>query len=183
MIAKKKGRRVPVPDFAKSLVPKAVFDRVFFLPSAPDARVFFLFRGDNQVTFVWQTSRSEITGDPFFATASQPLNPGGSANTLYDPNFRKFDVEGYRVYRGRTSSTLQLIAQFDYAGTSFIDRTGQIDYGDRNGDGLTQCAPELGLTATPPLGDCPVAFQTSSPFVNADTVPLAGAVVQVANME
>ena len=183
-ISQEEVTTVPGSLLAKSLVAQAVFDKGFLLPSAPDAPDFFLVPGDDQVTVVWQTSRSEITGDPFFATASQPLNPGGSANTLYDPNFRKFDVEGYRVYRGRTSSTLQLIAQFDYAGTSFIDRTGQIDYGDRNGDGLTQCAPELGLTATPKTGgDCPVAFQTTSPFAIADTVPLAGPIVQVANME
>src|SRR2546427_628180 len=183
-ISQEEVTTVPGSLLAKALVAQAVFDKGFLLPSAPDAPDFFLVPGDNQVTVVWQTSRAETTGDPFFATASQPTNPDGTANTLYDPNFRKFDVEGYRVYRGRTSSTLQLIAQFDYAGTSFIDRTGQIDYGDRNGDGLTQCAPELGLTATPKTGgDCPVAFQTTSPFAIADTVPLAGPIVQVANME
>ena len=44
-------------------------------------------------------------------------------NPLYDPNYRQFDVEGYRIYRGRTDSpnTLELVAQFDYAGTVIHD--------------------------------------------------------------
>src|SRR3989442_1163338 len=81
-ISQEEVTTVPGSLLAKSLVAQAVFDKGFLLPSAPDAPDFFLVPGDDQVTVVWQTSRSEITGDPFFATASQPLNPGGSANTL-----------------------------------------------------------------------------------------------------
>ena len=55
-----------------------------------------------------------MDGDPFFQIAS-PAQIGGVINPLYDPNFRQFDVEGYRVYRGRvnTPSDLTMIAQFD----------------------------------------------------------------------
>ncbi len=164
---------VPRSLLAKALVAQTVFDKGFLLPAAPDAPDFFLVPGDNQVTVVWQKSRSEATGDPFFAIASNP------SSALYDPDFRQFDVEGYRVYRGRTSSSLQLVAQFDYAGTSFVDFTAQIDYGDLNGDGLNQCAPELGLSATPPAGDCPKPFAAAAPFTAADTIPLAGEIIQV----
>ena len=47
---------------------------------------------------------------------------------LYDPNYRQYDVEGYRIYRGRVdnSGQLTLVAQFDYAGTEMADFTGQI---------------------------------------------------------
>jgi len=176
---------VPRSLLFKALVAQAVFDKGFLLPSAPDAPDFFLVPGDSQVTVVWQTTRSEASGDPFFAIASQdsvlidPTNPalGKKANPLYDPDFRQYDVEGYRIYRGRTSSQLQLVAQFDYAGTSFVDYTGQIDYGDFNGDGLIQCAPELGLKA-----DCPAAFDSANVRLGISPhfeTPLAGAVIQV----
>ena len=167
---------VPRSLLDKALVAQAVFDNKFLLPFAPDAPDFFLVPGDNQVTVVWQQTRSEGTGDPFFAVASNPASP------LYDPNFRQFDVEGYRIYRGRTSSSLELVAQFDYAGTSFVDYTAQIDYGDRNGNGKVECAPELGLRDTLPLGDCPVRFDSANVQIGvspSNSVALAGTIVQV----
>jgi hypothetical protein len=153
----------------KALVAQAVFDNKFLLPFSPTAPQFFLVPGDDQVTVVWEKSPSEQTGDPFFAVASNPASP------LYDPNFREFDVEGYRIYRGRTSSELELIAQFDYAGTTFRDFTGAIAYGDTDGDGKLECAPELGL-----MDDCPAPFATAPPFTAFAETPLVGEVVQVA---
>ena len=44
------------------------------------------------------------TGDPFFAAAGNP------ASTLFDPNYRQFDVEGYRIYRGTSPANMQMIA-------------------------------------------------------------------------
>lgn len=152
----------------KGLVAQSVFDNGFLLPNAPVAPDFYLVPGNNQVTVVWQKSETETAGDPFFVAAQDP------ASALYDPNFRQFDVEGYRVYRGRTSSDLTLLAQFDYSGTSFVDYTGAIDYGDTNGDGKVECAPELGLTA-----DCPVAFDTIPPQTVGYETDLSGDVVQI----
>ena len=40
-----------------------------------------------------------------------------ASGSLYDPNYRRFDIEGYRVYRGRTQGAMELLAQFDYTGT------------------------------------------------------------------
>ena len=141
----------------KALVAQAVFDGKFLLPYAPDAPAFYVIPGDNQVTVVWQPSLTETvgSGDPYFAVASNTLNP------LYDQNYRANDVEGYRIYRGRTQSSLTLIAQYDYAGTYITDYTG----GFTNADYGSQCAPELGVTAS-----CPA-------FPNQ--VPLVGDVVQV----
>lgn len=147
----------------KALVAQAVFDNKFLLPFAPEAPPFFLVPGNNQVTVVWQKSVSEATGDPYFQVASNVTSP------LYDPNFRQFDVEGYRVYRGRTAGQLELIAQFDYDGTSLIDYTGGFDYG-------TACAPELGINATP---GCPVVFGSAPPFTTSVAHELTGKVVQV----
>ena len=121
----------------KARIARAIADNRFLLPAAPTAPPFFLVPGDNQVTIVWQKSPSETGGDPYFAIASDPTS------ALYDPNFRQNDVEGYRIYRGRDPSALQLVAQFDYAGTSMIDYTGTFLYPG-------ECAPELGV-----LTDCP----------------------------
>ncbi|MGH9261742.1 MAG: hypothetical protein ACRD08_17915, partial [Acidimicrobiales bacterium] len=110
---------------------------------------------------------------------AEPFDPLGNANVLYDPNFRQFDVEGYRIYRGRTAAELVLVAQFDYQGTTFRDFTGALQYEDLNGDGKIQCAPELGLAAAPPAGDCPVAFDTGfvkTAFVESE---VAGELIQV----
>jgi hypothetical protein len=188
----------------KALVAQAVFDAKFLLPNAPAAPQFFLVPGDNAATVVWQKSSTEdevpcvgappvsgvCGGDLYFNIASRPYNIDttrdslgaiisidSTRNALYDPNFRQFDVEGYRIYRGRTSSELTLLAQFDYTGTQFIDYTGAIAYGDLNGDGIVQCAPELGLQA-----DCPTfppGFDTT--FVKAVSYPteLTGEIIQV----
>jgi hypothetical protein len=131
---------VPGSLLDKAMVAQAVFDNKFLLPFAPDPPTFYLVAGDNEVTVVWEQSTSETLGDPFHAIASDPLSP------LYDPNFRLLDVEGYRIYRGRTAAQLELIAQFDYAGTSFVDATGAFDYGNL-------CAPELDVTS-----GCPADF-------------------------
>ena len=159
---------VPASLLNKATVAQTLFDTKFLLPFAPTAPNFYLVPGDNRVTVIWQPSVTETEGDPFYATASNPSSP------FYDPNFRREDVEGYRVYRGRTSGDLQLIAQFDYAGTVFEDFTGAFAYGN-------QCAPELGFVAaasgTLP-GGCPVAFDTVGFSVSND-VDLTGDVVQV----
>jgi len=150
-------RTVPRSLLNKGLVAQAVFDAKFLLPFPPANPQFFLVPGDNQVTIVWQqsTTETDAIGDPYFAVASN------SSSVLFDPNYRQRDVEGYRVYRGRTSGDLQLVAQFDYAGKRITDFTAAFQYAN--------CAPELGLTA-----DCPAGYTTTG--VAHDIV---GDVVQV----
>jgi len=163
----------------KALVAQAVYNNKFLLPFAPEPPRFFLVPGDNQVTVAWRPSETETQkpggGDPYFEIASAPFvldslgNP--TANPLYDPNFKQYDVEGYRIYRGRTSGQLELVAQFDYAGTEIVDFTGQFAYPiDDDGDGLAECAPELGIQ-----DDCPVTF----PSVTGEAHNLVGNIVQV----
>ncbi len=165
---------VPRSLFNKALIAQAVFDAKFLLPFAPQSPPFFLVPGDNKVTVVWQESPSETTGDPFFAIASQPFDSIGGNNALYDPNFRQFDVEGYRLYRGRSAAELELIAQLDYAGTTFRDFTGAIAYGDVDGNGREQCAPELGLQA-----DCPITFDAGYVKTVSYDNDLVGTIVQI----
>ena len=140
---------VPGSLLGKSYTAQAVFDARFLLPFAPDTPKFFLIPSNNQVTVVWQPSPSEAGGDPYYAVSSDVTS------ALYDPNYRQFDVEGYRIYRGRVDSQDQLflIAQFDFSGTIFNDFDGVVNPTDT-------CAPELLITA-----GCPVAFSPVAPGV------------------
>ncbi|MGE3527516.1 MAG: hypothetical protein AB7I33_16490, partial [Gemmatimonadales bacterium] len=166
---------VPRSLLAKAQIAQAVFENGFLTPSAPEPPEFFLIPGNRQVTVVWRPSTTEQTGDPYAALAAQPQvirNGAPVPNVLYDPNFRQFDVEGYRIYRGRTDvpSVMEQMAQFDYSGTFISDYTGQV-----NPNQL--CAPELGITA-----QCPVAFDPAQPGVarNAHVdIPLVGPIVQI----
>ena len=80
---------------------------------------------------LWKPSPSDeatpgSVGDAYFNLAGSPFQADGTTpNPLYDPNYRRFDVEGYRIYRGRTDApnALKLLAQFDYTGTLFQDYT------------------------------------------------------------
>jgi hypothetical protein len=153
---------VPRSLLNKSLVAQAVYDAKFLLPFSPEGPPFFLVPGDNKVTIAWQPSATETAGDPYYLVASDPLN------SLYDPNFRRYDVEGYRIWRGRTEASMEVIAAFDYTGTTITDHTGGFFYSDN-----PQCAPELGLAA-----NCPVAFNPNGSGPSND-VPLTGHVVQI----
>jgi hypothetical protein len=147
----------------KGLVAQAVFNAHFLLPFPPAAPDFFLVPGDNEVTVVWKQSATETdaVGDPYFKVAKD------SSSALFDPNYRQRDVEGYRIYRGRTSGDLQLIAQFDYAGTEMIDWTAAFDYGN--------CAPEFGV-----VSGCPVAVDTATKrFTEGVPHDITGEVVQI----
>jgi hypothetical protein len=154
---------VPGSLLDKALVAQTIFDNAFLLPFAPEPPDFFLIPGNQQVTVVWKPSSTENDGDPYFQVSKDAsvVPEGGGApvpNALYDANYREFDVEGYRLYRGRadTPTALRLIAQYDYTGTVFSDFTGQV-VADARG---AQCAPELGETTT-----CAGVFDTPGPGV------------------
>ena len=145
-----------------------MFDNKFLLPFSPEQPDFFLIPGDKKVTVVWRPSATETIraggGDPYYEVAQN------SASPLYDPNFRQYDVEGYRVYRGRSQSAMELVAEFDYAGTVLRDYTGAMAYPGR-------CAPELGI-----LDDCPAGFPAPPALPDPGTYvdfPIAGTIVQV----
>ncbi|HEU4700402.1 MAG TPA: hypothetical protein VFS40_14555, partial [Gemmatimonadales bacterium] len=161
---------VPRSLYGKAQLAQLVFESGFVLPEAPAAPDFFLVPGDRRVTVVWRPSLSERTGDPFFALAQAVTLPDGRPNPLYDPSFRQFDVEGYRIYRGRSDAPgeLTLVAQFDYAGTSITD------YGDFI-QPTGRCAPELGVA---PAG-CPAPYGDGVAATGGGGVPLTGQIVQV----
>jgi hypothetical protein len=169
-------RTVPQSLLGKALIAQTVFDSKFLQPAAPQAPEFILVPSDHQVTVLWQPSTTESPtggGDPYFQAAS--ANP-----LLFDPNYRQFDVEGYRVYRGRTDSpnTLVLLQQFDSDTTHFIDRTGQVNTVE--GDQTSSCAPALGIfvgTAGHPCVDAGIVNGVHE--IVPDTFPIATPLVQV----
>jgi len=108
---------VPGSLLGRALVAQTVFDSKFLLGSAPAPPPFYLVPGDAKVTVIWDESPTEQIGDPFFEAASDP------ENALFNPNYRQFDVEGYRVWRGVDPGTLQLLAQYDKAKSNFTDKT------------------------------------------------------------
>jgi len=106
---------VPESLLGKALVAQTIFNNKFLLGFAPDPPPFFLAPGDNSVTILWNKSPTEFLGDPFYSVASD------SSSALFNPDYRQFDVEGYRVFRGTTPDNIQQIGQFDYATTTFTD--------------------------------------------------------------
>lgn len=169
---------VPGSLLDKALMAQLIFDNKFLLPFAPANPDFFLIPGDNQVTVLWRPSESEGEGDAYAAVAKSPfLANGVDPNNLYDPNFREFDVEGYRIYRGRLDNptALQLLTQFDYAGTSMND------YGGNVSTTITDCAPELGQK-TKAYGckvDYPDIIRPGVPSTVKATYDLNGPIIQV----
>lgn len=164
----------PRSVLGKAQLARALFQTHFLLPTAPETPEFFVVPGDNAVSVLWKPSRSETTGDPFFATASQPMLTtvdGTAPNPLYDPNFRQFDVEGYRVYRSRTADFREatLLRQFDYAGTTMRDYTGRIQP-------TAGCAPEFGLRSDCSTLDSLIPGVTATRFEEHDIV---GQIIQV----
>jgi hypothetical protein len=162
-------RTVPSSLLDKAKVAQAIFDSKFLLPFAPTAPSFFMIPGDQQVTILWRPSLSETQGDAYFAIANDPTQ-----GTRYDPAYRQFDVEGYRIYRGRTDTPnqLELIAQFDYTGTQIFDFQGTVNPNET-------CGPELGINA-----GCAAPFPAAPPasparFTDSAGVELNGPIVQV----
>ncbi len=157
---------VPGSLLGKALAAQAIFDGQFVSPAPPISPDYFLIPGDNQVTIVWRPSLSEAAGDPYFSAAQSPAT--------FDPNYRQYDVAGYRVYRGNRgdASSLRLLAQFDVAGDAMVDRTGQVN--QVNPQGFTDCAPLVNVFIT--CTDAGVINGVST--INPITVSLDGPLTQ-----
>ena len=155
---------VPNSLLGKALVAQSIFDNKFLLGFAPEPPNFFLVPGDNRVTVVWEPSATETVrpggGDPFFVASGDP------DNALYDPNYRQYDVEGYRIYRGTSPATMRLIAQFDYAGTELVDVLCITDPEHVTG---TPCTD---TNVVPLTGDV-VQYRTIAQLANGDPIVLS----------
>ena len=107
---------VPGSLLGKAIVAKSM-QMSKFVPAvqAPEAPVFYAVPGNNRITITWEPSATEELGDAYFETA------GSQFSIFYDANYRQFDVEGYRIFRGTRPDELKLIAQFDKSGSVFVD--------------------------------------------------------------
>jgi hypothetical protein len=147
---------VPGSLLSRGRTAQSIFDGKFLGVTAPAAPDFQLVPGDGQVTVVWQASATDTIGDPYFTAAGNP------ASDLFNANYRQFDVEGYRIFRGPAPDDLTLIAQFDKAGTEFIDTNCETDPTFVAGTVCPSWGPDE-IPGTP--DDTPVNVDISAPFV------------------
>jgi hypothetical protein len=95
------------------------FDRDWLTPSPPAQAGLLCVPGDKKVTLVWD-ERAENTADPYYQLVhnADPNSPG------YDPYYREYDFQGYRVWKSRTAKKAdwELLAAFDLDdGITFVD--------------------------------------------------------------
>jgi hypothetical protein len=110
------------PDTALVKVDQTVqyiYDMNWLLPGPPPPPRLTCVPGDAKITLIWDNF-SEITGDPYYDVVGNPSSPN------YDPYYKKFDFEGYRVWRSPTgkTGTWKLLASYDLVnGITFTDTT------------------------------------------------------------
>ena len=73
-----------------------IYDMNWSLPKPPSPPRLTCVPGDAQVTLIWGNG-PEVEPDPYYEVVSDPANPN-----LYDPYYREYDFEGYRVWRSIT---------------------------------------------------------------------------------
>lgn len=111
------------PDTALAKLDQTVqyiYDMNWLLPGPPPPpKLLTCVPGDARVTLVWD-NYAEFYGDPYYDVVSKPGTPN------YDPYYKKYDFEGYRVWRspsGKTG-TWSLLTSYDLAnGITFTDTT------------------------------------------------------------
>ncbi len=147
---------VPKSLLGRGRTAQSIFNGKFLGVTAPQAPDFQLVAGDGTVTVVWQPSATDTLGDPFFSAAGDPTSD------LFNPNYRQFDVEGYRIYRGSSPDDLSLIAQFDRGDTEFVDANCETDDTFIAGTDCPAWGPD-GIPGTE--DDEPVILDISGPFI------------------
>ena len=72
---------------------------------------------DNKVRITWD-NKSETQPDRYYVIAHDPSNVG------WDPKYKEFDFQGYKVWKSRTGAEWDLLTQCDLAnGDTFSDTT------------------------------------------------------------
>jgi hypothetical protein len=99
-----------------------IFDLNWLLPGPPPPPNVTLVPGDTRITLVWD-DHAETTPDPYFDVV------GDSTSALYDPYYRQYDFEGYRVWKSVTgqSGSWELLASYDLANGIVFEDTMQVD--------------------------------------------------------
>lgn len=107
---------IPHSLLHRARVARELLDAKFQLPEGPIAPEFHLLPGDGVVTVVWEPSPTEELGDPFFELANNPQS------SLFNPNYRQFDVAGYEIWRGTSPDNLVPIRVF-LTDVDYVDTT------------------------------------------------------------
>jgi len=84
-----------------------IYDKGWLLPGPPIASNAVLIPMDNRIRLVWN-NLPERTADPYYEIVS---NPTDTAN--YDPVYRKYSFEGYKIYKSTDGANYSLMAQCD----------------------------------------------------------------------
>jgi hypothetical protein len=75
-----------------------IYDMNWLLPGPPSPPTLTCIPGDNEVTLLWDNA-PEYEADPYFdVVGTDPSSP------LYDPFYKQYDFEGYRVWRSTTGN-------------------------------------------------------------------------------
>jgi hypothetical protein len=101
-----------------------IYDQNWLLPGPPSASNAVLIPMDHAIRIVWD-DLAERTPDPYYDIASDP-GPNFPAETLasWDPAYRQYDFEGYKVYKSADGLSWSLLTQCDLAnGITFTDST------------------------------------------------------------
>ncbi|UCG29419.1 MAG: hypothetical protein JSV53_07820, partial [candidate division WOR-3 bacterium] len=86
-----------------------IFDQNWLLPGPPPPPTVTLLPGDARITLIWD-NLAETTPDPYWdVVGTNPSSP------LYDPFYRRYDFEGYRIWKSTTgqTGTWELLTSFD----------------------------------------------------------------------
>jgi hypothetical protein len=94
-----------------------IYDRGWLLPGPPESPTVTLIPMDNKVRITWDNA-PETQPDRYYIIASDSLNVG------WDPRYKQFDFQGYKVWKSRTGAEWDLLTQCDIAdGDTFSDTT------------------------------------------------------------
>lgn len=117
-----------------------IYDQGWLLPGPPAASNAVLFPMDKSIRIVWD-DLAERTPDPYYEVTSNPNSPG------YDPLYKKFDFEGYKLYKSADGLNWTLLTQCDLNnGVRFKIRNDSLIYGDTTAEtGVTTRATDRGL--------------------------------------
>ncbi|MEO0092371.1 MAG: hypothetical protein ABIK61_06655 [candidate division WOR-3 bacterium] len=102
-----------------------IYDNNWLLPGPPVASNVTLIPMDNKIRIVWD-DLPERTPDPYYTeVAGNPNSPG------YDPAYREYDFEGYKIYKSTDGVNWELLAHCDLVnGIKFQIVTETIIRGD-----------------------------------------------------
>ena len=94
-------------------IAQGIFDNNFLLPKPPVAPEVTVRPGDRKAFITWNET-AETTADEFYSITSDPNS------SLYDPTFREYDFEGYRVWRSETgrATDWEMIAEYDVSSST-----------------------------------------------------------------